>query len=150
MPPERLDGGGSGPDGANTSDGAIATTDGSVSDAARPFDASASDGGTVPPVRLDGSVRVDGSASGLLGVGAACGADSQCASGYCYDVSLSNPFCFGAICTIPCMESSECIDYASSHGGSATDRSCVRHSVGDDFVCDFSWGTLPGAAIACE
>jgi len=89
-------------------------------------------------------------AAALRAFGVRCAADAECASGFCYDVHLSNPFCYGSVCTEPCTTWEDCDAYARSVGATGTTtRACVRHSVGDDLVCDFSWGG-PAIDVECE
>ena len=114
--------------------------DASTADAARPLDASGA---------LDGGSAVD--AGARLAVGEACIDDADCATGYCYDVNVANRYCYGTTCTIGCASADECMAYATAHGGSAAAGSCVLHTTsGAGQVCDFSTGSLPGAAIRCE
>ena len=143
-------------------DGAVVESDGGprVRDAARPTDAGRMRADAAVAVDAGGTGVADGSSPPVLDaravdalfrlpVGAACGVDSECASGYCYDVALSNPFCSGTVCTIPCSSDSECDAYGAAAGAMATGARCVRHTAGDEYVCDFSWISLPGAAIGC-
>jgi hypothetical protein len=115
-------------------DGGRSASDASEPDAGRPV--------------VDGGGVVD--AGRLSAVGERCDSDSECETGFCYDVSLSNPFCFGSVRTIGCTDGVDRAEYAAALGGSAPMSSCVGHSVGTALVCDFSWGHLPGAEIACE
>jgi hypothetical protein len=132
-------------------DGEVARVDARIADDARVADANAAADVPAPPDAgppPDGAPLDDGGS--LLRVGAACADDRDCSSGYCYDVNVANPYCYGRICTVGCRAAEDCMMYASAAGGSAASDSCVLHTVGADLVCDFSTGFLPGAAIRCE
>jgi len=104
-------------------------------------------GGTDGDTVRDAASR-DGSV-GRLPIGAACGADSDCESTYCYDVHLSNVLCYGTTCALACTAETDCQAFLDAAGIGSTGALCVRHSVGDDFVCDFSWTSFP-SDVTCE
>lgn len=139
-------------DAGSSFDGA-AGSDGAMSSDASPDRPPASDAATPPPsdADVDASLGSDdaGGGGGTIELGRRCADDSSCITGYCYDVSLANPFCFGQTCTIACDGWETCDAYARSLGYTATTSSCVRHGDGVTHVCDFSMSGPP-IDVACE
>jgi hypothetical protein len=139
-------------DGSTSLDGGAdsgSTADsGSLSDGGMGIDGGVVDSGggvsdTGVMVRDGGTTDVDP----VGGFGQTCDSDEDCGSGLCYDASLSNPFCMGNTCTIPCMLWTDCRDFAVLMGGTSSIRSCVSDSTGRS-VCDFSFDLV--VELMCE
>ena len=58
----------------------------------------------------------DDSAAGWLLLGEVCTGDAQCASGICWDFHDYDPWCGGAVCSISCTTTQQCIDAFTTAG----------------------------------
>lgn len=64
-------------------------------------------------------------------VGAECKGDMQCDSGVCWDWSDYDMFCFGAVCSVPCMGDDECVAAFTEAGAPFPENVYC----GDDDLC---------------
>lgn len=102
----------------------------------------------------DASSSSDGSSSGsssdggtgVLETGAKCIEDGDCASGVCWDFNDYDELCFGAACSVQCMDDADCTEAFEEAGAPAPGKSFC----GKDNRCWVIGTGLGGFACAME